>query len=162
MTEVDERTLKRIWGIARHWHKQFKLNHDMLDDVMSMAWVAWYERPTVSTERRFQQVFNQVRRNVISEIWGKCPHQGMIKESQPLYRGVIDQVHEVDFIGRVRIREITDACKRDTVGLGKGNSDHMSTVRVIAGLSKTKQEHKKFNDRVGRLRKLLKREGLAA
>lgn len=127
-----------------------------------MTWVAWYERPTVETERRLQQVFCQVRRNVLAEIWGKTPHGSKAPANKPLYRGVVDQVCETDFIGHVRIREISDACKRDTIGRGKGMSDHISTVRILAGLSKTKQKRKKFNDRVGRLRKLLKTKGLAA
>jgi hypothetical protein len=158
----DERTQKRLWGIARHWQRQFGLNYDMLEDILSMAWVAWYERPTVSAERRFHQVFNQVRRDCIAEIWGVCPHAGKIPEVKPLYRGVVTQVYEPDFIGRVRIREITDACRRDTVGLGKGNSSHITTLRILAGLDTKKRPRHTVKERVGRLRKLLKTNGLAA
>lgn len=153
----DERTQKRLHGIAHYWHRKFRMSFDMLDDVISMAWVAWYERPTVEKERRLQQVFSQVRRDVITEIWRTSFHGGKIpKDARPLYRGVIDQVYDVDFIGRVRLREVMDICKRNTIGAGKGNSDHASTVRILAGLDKTKRLKHTVKQRILRLRKLLR------
>ena len=102
-------------------------------------------------------VWRACRRDVIAEIWRTTFHGGKIpKDGRPLYCGVIDQVCDVDFIGRVRLREVMDICKRDMVGVGKGNSNHVVTVRILAGLDKKKRVQHTVKQRILRLRKLLR------
>ena len=158
---MDERTHKRIIGLARFWHKRFRLPYDYLDDLINQAWVLWLERPTVEAERRFNQLNSGLRRYILTELYGRVPHQGKIPEPV-LFRDSAHESCRPDFTGRVRLREVTDACAAALQRKGHAKpQDHLATVAMLAGL-RPEPKAKTFKERRARLRKFLQEHGLAA
>lgn len=161
----DERTKKRLVGIARSWQKRFGLPYDALDDLIQSAWLLWLERPTVEIERRFEQVNSGMRRAVIKEIFGRSFRGGKINEPEPVYvssEWIGD--YETDFDNHVRVAAIARACNQAGTKTDKafsGRSEHAKTLRMIAGLAPVGKQ-KTFKARCRRLRRFLESKQLAA
>ena len=152
---MTERTGRRLFGIARYHHRRFRVPYDMIDDLIQTAWMLWLERPTVSEERRFQQVHGHVRLYAMRWLIGYVPHGGKMVDYGPLYRNSAFQVYTPDFQGSVTLRQIVERCEL-------ASRDHIRTVAMLAGLEKPPKVRKTFKDRRRRLRRFLESQGLAA
>lgn len=149
---MDEtRVAKRLYGIAKRWHRTFHLEQHDLMDIKHEAWIAWLQRLSIQDEeKRFQQVNSYIRRYVIKQIWGKVPEGGVIKEDRPLFFPITEFKFNstTDYINIIMIHEAINICRK----YKKTTAKHEETISWLMGY--TNLDHMRGKDLGGRIKRL--------
>lgn len=165
MTENIE---ARITGVARGMQRRFSLSFDCLDDLIQSAWVYYLERGC-DDERTWNYVQGHLRLEIIVQLFGRVPHQGMIKGlNEVLYEPLEDFCLLSDYstedmaLARIELEKIAERCSwADNHPKHYARSHHAETLRNLMLYENGKEarraglDRRKFTKAVDRLRKFL-------